>query len=96
MSKEDFNPRCAKFMGYRLEPGYLYEGHRINAYTLGSEFICLEPSYNPHDDLNQLAEVFDKAAKEKGFDRYDQVSFMVTVHSKGIKQAMRDFVTEAL
>jgi len=82
MNKEEFNKYCAEVMGY----------HKDNSeYEAWS--ASLRRPYNPYDDLNQMAEVLDKLTDST--HRWDGMWESLYDHlncSKGIKQAMRDFI----
>ena len=84
MNKEEFNSFCAEVMGLKLDNGLAY----IDSQTLYSIYY-----YNPYDDLNQMAEVLDKLTDST--HRWDGMWESLYDHlncSKGIKQAMRDFI----
>ena len=88
MTPEEFNRCCAEVMEYelRLELGYIC----IPAPD-GSCWI----KYDPHSDMNQLAEVFDRLWAEqeewKNTDEDGMPLFPVD-DEKGIRQAMIDFI----
>ena len=52
--------------------------------------------YNPYNDLNQMADVFDKL-NSKGFDKHMQVfNLNIFVKALPIKQAVRDFIISTM
>ena len=83
MNKVEFNKYCAEVMGLTL-----YRGRAIAYQT-----VCGN-DYNPYDDLNQMAEVWDKLMEKENFlltkwFTYD--SNMKRINFK-IEDVMRDFI----
>ena len=88
VNKADFNRACAEYMGYHLS---WPRGWAIKTDT--NEIV--DKNYNPHDDLNQMAEVVDKAMKNM-----EQLAFAGflddIVRCDSIKQALRNFIAQTL
>ena len=64
MNKEDFNKYCAEVMGYELEKRRELTTAKLIA-KINNRIYWY--SYNPYDDLNQMAEVFDKLMSTENF-----------------------------
>ena len=90
MDKEKFIKYCAEVMGYRLTAVYERDDNGEKTNEILWFFVAGIGIYEPYDDLNQMAEVFDKVWKlttGKG----DCMNWFMMCHD-GIKQAMRDFI----
>lgn len=95
MEKAEFNRKCMEYMGYEYDVGVVQHGNDRHEVIYESEDI----EYNPHDDLNQLAEVFDKAwdaVEEQEVTDTDGTMCLPVDEDKGIKQAMTDFIANTL
>lgn len=79
MTPEQFNRYCAEVMGLTVD-------HICDQWG-GLSISGMV--YAPHDDMNQLAEVFDRLW-QADIDNY--VQFRMTITDKGIQQAMIDFI----
>jgi hypothetical protein len=77
--KDKFNRYCLDVMGYEHDPAWFYDPRTAE-------------EYNPYDDLNQIAEVFDKLWIEQ--DTLDRA--YLDVARKGIKHAMRDYIISTM
>ena len=87
MNKEKFNKYCREFSDYKIKP--LKNGLFIMNESSGWD------EYNPYDDLNQMADVVDKLAKqwrddENIFHALCEAKDSIEVH--GLLKAMRDFI----
>ena len=84
MTKEQFNRYCAEVMEYEIRYieniEFLFDKNATKPFTT---FL----SYNPADNLNQMAEVFDKL-----WLKHQSAWFANDIGTNGIKQAMRDFI----
>lgn len=85
MDSKEFNILCARYMGWPIVEKDSEIGTSIDR--------------NPYDDMNQLAEVFDKAIsneREKLHAPLLYESTEIFLSGKPINQALRDFITQAL
>lgn len=74
-------------------------GHRIDGLTWykDDEIISSGEAYNPYDDLNQMAEVVEKLMRKKSKYLTSSRHYMYYgIMAKGIKQALRDFITSTV
>ena len=78
---QTFNTKCGEFMGIKLTGD-------IDDDTL--LFTPEDTLYDPHDDLNQLALVLEKAAKQ------ENKNFLYMVDGDSFEQQARDFVGDIL
>lgn len=77
MNNDDFNRKCAEIMEYLFKDGKFYQYDTTPDCRI---------SYDPYNDLNQLAEVVEKIGTEK-FTKYVVANLHLSV-----TQLMRDFV----
>ena len=97
--RDKFNKYCAGVMGYVADCE--------NRYIKDDQFMSYVLNYNPYDNLNQMADVFDKKWCNEWNKKADgeymtkaQIN-MSTIFSEaigdyGIKQAMRDFIISTM
>jgi hypothetical protein len=95
MSKKEFNKYCTSVIGLIVKDEviggglFVTEKHRP---TFAGRF------YNPYDDLNQKADVFDKLMSKEGFL---VMKFFTYDGNKSVKQipiadCMHDFITSTM
>ncbi len=91
MNKEIYIRKCAEFMGYSLIAGFACNKDRLRI----SQWEC--GTYNPYDNMNQLAEVVDKALKESIIiaGRVEKLSLQ-HIMEVGTRKALTDFVEECI
>ena len=91
MKPEIFNKYCAEVMGYEAwnnEP-YPFD---TPEYKLNGVHVCFIDEHNPHDELKQMAEVFDRLADKNIYQAELAKHMQDIVTGERIKQAMRDFI----
>ncbi len=96
--RNEFNKYCAEVMGYE-ERNLRGFGKEILFYILSDKPIMPIKNYNPYDDLNQMAEVFDKLLSN--FMEHDNfpewASFLGDLSfNKGAKKSMRNFIISTM
>ena len=67
MNKKEFNKYCAEVMGYKVEEfSDLGTGNPLTGQD-ETYLVFGRSIYDPYDDLNQMAEVFDKLMESADF-----------------------------
>lgn len=91
MDKDKFNRYCADVIGYETCANDGIPFLRKNGILKMSEGY-----YNPYNDLNQMAEVFDKLDPSFNLTLNECGNFIMQCNEFGIKQAMRDFIISTM
>ena len=109
MDKEKFNVYCASVMGWvscscsasvgkNLDDTKRFNAEAWSTPPSDEKSGCIKhfkSDYSPHDDLNQMAEVFDELYKCP--QKTENVKkFLSDIYHNGISNAMRDFVISTM
>ena len=98
MNEREFNEYCVKVMGYKR--GWKGKKEVFWLDDEGKRYLYLE-LYNPYNDLNQMAKVFDKLMSDSNFILMKFMTYDCS-HTPPlridipIKQAMRDFIISTM
>ena len=98
MNEREFNEYCAKVMGYLTHDDTVPDEH--GGLIVQTEY-AYSVIYNPYDDLNQMAEVFDKLMSDSNFILMKFMTYDCS-HTPPlridipIKDAMRDFIISTM
>ena len=90
--KDKFNKYCAEVMGYRTwkELDHICIENEEYPVSSGQQFT----TYSPYDDLNQMAEVFDKLFKDR--NATTTLEFLKISGMRGVKEAIQDFIISTM
>ena len=101
--KDRFNKYCAGVMWLTIGKVHadLRSGQSIDCYyTDKNDYLCSVYNYNPYDDLNQMAEVFDKLwqiKQPKSLQQTQAVNkFRADLANYGIRKAMRNLIISTM
>ena len=92
--KDKFNKYCAEMMGHYLDWDNAQCNGGLPSYRSKSGKRKL---YNPHDDLNQMADVVDDLSLlTKYNDEFDDMIKSICEPEITVKQAFRDFIISTM
>ena len=89
MNKVEFNKYCAEVMGHDVDYWNSECNNGVGSYKTKHGYRL----YNPYEDLNQMAEVFDNLWTE--CTNVQSMNYFLNLSGKSpnkIKQAMRGFI----